>query len=136
VAPGNASDSFGTRDRLTSMTRVPDLPVGSSRWLGAAAGITFRRTASPPTALRSSNDFRPEVPAGSSISRGVAPVVTATVSHSPRAAGEVRRIVSTVTTRRCQDCAPRQRPSKARHLTRVLRNYRCPNWWCVVSLIS
>ena len=49
MAPGNASDSFGTRDRLTSMTRVPDLPVGSSRWLGAAAvQPEARRAGMPP----------------------------------------------------------------------------------------
>ena len=34
MAPGNASDSFGTRDRLTvDDTAYLDLPVGSSRWL-------------------------------------------------------------------------------------------------------
>ena len=57
--------------------------------MNVVAGHHVQTHPSPPTALRSSNDFRPEVPAGSSISRGVAPVVTATVSHGPRAAGEV-----------------------------------------------
>ena len=125
MAPGNASRTVSGRVGLPSMTREPDLSVGSSRWLGAAAvQPEGRRAGMPPPGMNAV--ARHNVQTHSIAAAGVAQLKRF-ASRSPSGVVDIlgrctgshgigfsqpvrfRRIVSTVTTRRCQDCAPRQR---------------------------